>query len=81
MLKSVSKIDEMEIIKIFEKPEFKNIKNIFIASDFGSLGIIKNKKYTLNFIHNLLNKVNENINIVDNELMPLYINSIEDLQK
>ena len=64
MLKSVSKIDEIEIKKIFEKPEFKNIKNLFIASDLGSLGIIKNKKYTLSLIHNLLNKVNKNINIV-----------------
>ncbi len=64
MLKSIKKIYESDLINIFKKLNLENTKNIFIASDLGSLGIIKNKNFTLNFILNSIKNLNNEINIV-----------------
>ena len=50
--------------RLYLKIKLKNTKNIFIASDLGSLGIIKNKNFTLNFILNSIKNLNSDINIV-----------------
>ena len=64
MLKLIKQIHESDLISIFKKLNLKNIKNIFIASDLGRLGIIKNKTFTLNFILNSIKNLNKEINIV-----------------
>ena len=64
MLRSLFKINEEEVKIVLEKLKLEKINNLFIASDLGKLGIIKNKNYTLAFIHNLIKKLNKNINIV-----------------
>jgi aminoglycoside N3'-acetyltransferase len=66
-LKITKKIyTEQDLDKIFEKFELKNKPNLFVASDLGKLGIIKNKNKisTLETIYNNLIKYNKNMNII-----------------
>lgn len=63
MLKS-KKIDEIKLIKVFDKLNLDKTEFLFIASDLGSLGIVNNKAYTLDLVFNLLKNYNKNINLV-----------------
>lgn len=64
MIKSLIKISEEELRDILIRLELNKKKNIFIASDLGNLGLIKNKNYTVDFIFNTILNLNPNLNIV-----------------